>query len=251
MNLLLVNINMSNINTMIMKKLLFLLFISCSIHAIAQTDYYYYYGNNKMPLTLNENKICVCIPKEYKAVNERILANVRLLATINDNAFEIFVIKQSDYEKLTSLDSWEEDAKYVILTSVFLTEKNEELFSTPYLNVRLKKEDDVDLLTAYVERYKLKIVRNMLSMPLWYILSVTLESEKSPLECANELYESGNFAVSEPDMAGSAVLDYSAAVRGITKPNSQNTLYDLQGRRLMVKPAKGVYIENGRKRMVK
>ena len=25
---------------------LFLLFISCSIHAIAQTDYYYYYGKN-------------------------------------------------------------------------------------------------------------------------------------------------------------------------------------------------------------
>ena len=30
-------------------------------------------------------------------------------------------------------------------------------------------------------------------IPLSYTLAVTLDSEKSPLECANEMFESGNF----------------------------------------------------------
>ena len=57
------------------------------------------------------------------------------------------------------------------------------------------------MLTSYAEQYKLVIVSNSPLMPLWYILAVTPESEKSPLECANELYESGNFVSSVPDLA--------------------------------------------------
>ena len=36
---------------------------------------------------------------------------------------------------------------------------------------------------------------------------------------------------------------------GMERPND-NALFDLQGRRLLSKPKKGVYIENGRKRVV-
>jgi len=49
------------------KLILMLLFITCSIHAVAQSDYYYdsYYGT-KIPLILNENKgdrICPLSPR--------------------------------------------------------------------------------------------------------------------------------------------------------------------------------------------
>ena len=174
--------------------MMILYIISCSIYTIAQTDYYYYNGT-KIPLTLNENKVCVSTYKDNKDVSERILANVQVLETINYGfyeAFNIIVISKSDFEKLTSQDFWEEDAKSVILTSCYLTENNEDLYSTPFLAVRLKKEEDIDLLASYAEKYKLKIVGNNQFMPSWYYLSVTLESEKSPLECANELYETGN-----------------------------------------------------------
>ena len=162
---------------------------------------YYYYKGTKIPLTLNESKVCVNIPKECKGTSERVQANAKVLTTINDDTFDIFVISRSDFEKLTSLDSWKEDSKSVILTSVYFTERNEKVYSTPHLYVKLKKEQDIDLLKSYAEKYKLRIVKNVPSMPLWYILSVTLESEKSPLECANELWETGYFASSEPDFA--------------------------------------------------
>ena len=169
-------------------------------YPVINMAYYYYYQGKKIPLTLNENKVVVSIPKDCGEITERFRANVQTLFMINDEAFDIYVIPQSEYEKLTTLDFWEKDAKSIVLTSSYFTESNEEVFATPYLNVRLKKEEDIDLLTSYAEQYKLTIVGNSPLMPLWYILSVTPESGKSPLECANELYESGNFASSVPDL---------------------------------------------------
>ena len=86
--------------------LLMLLFcITCSTHAIAQTDYYYY-QRKKISLTLNENKVCVSIPKECNLACERIYSNVQPLDMIRSEDFEMRVISRSDFEKLTSLDSW-------------------------------------------------------------------------------------------------------------------------------------------------
>ena len=176
-----------------------LLCFLCPVHTIAQTDYYYYKGN-RVPLTVNENKVVVSIPKECDETCERIRANVNVLGMVEDETFDILVIARSDYEHLTSMNSWEEDAKSVILTSCYITENNEEICASPYLNVRLKNEQDRNLLTMYAEEYKLKIVYNIPYMPLWYILSLTLDSEKEPLQIANELYETGNLAESVADL---------------------------------------------------
>ncbi len=162
--------------------------------------YYYYYQGKKIPLTLNENKVVVSIPKEYDEIDKRIRANVQVLLKINAETFDIIVISRPNFEALTSLDFWGEDAKSVILTSSYYTETNEEVFATPHLNVRLKNEQDIDLLNSYAEEYRLRIAGKSAFMP-WYILAVTPESEKSPLEIANELFESGNFAASVPDLA--------------------------------------------------
>ena len=186
------------------KKIILLFFlISCSIHAIAQT-YYYYYNGNKIPLILNENKVCVSVPKEYDKTCERIRENAQVWATMSDENFDTFIITRSEYEKLVSQVFWEEDSKSVILTSSYYTVDNKEVFETPYLNVKLKNEDDKDLLASYAEKYKLRIMGDgpfSPLMPLWYSLYVTLDSKKSPLDCANELQESGDFVYSILDLA--------------------------------------------------
>ena len=175
------------------------LYYGAHLYLIPQTEFYYYKGT-KILLTLIKNKVCVSIPKECDESCERIRDNVKVLHTIADEIFDTFVISLSEYEKLTSLDFWKEGSRSVILTSCYFTENKEEVYASPYLNLRLKKEEDIGLLTSYAEQYKLKIVENDRFMPLWYILSLTLDSNKSPLECANELYESGDFAASVPDL---------------------------------------------------
>jgi ferredoxin-thioredoxin reductase catalytic subunit len=116
---------------------------------------------------------------------------------------------RADLEKLTSLDFWEEDSKSVIITPCFYRDDDRgefwrEVFSTPYLMVFLKKEGEIDLLTPYLEKYKLKIARDWSSDPRMRFLCslyVTPESEKSPIEIANEMFESGDFAGSRPSFA--------------------------------------------------
>ena len=213
---------------MIMNRnlLLTLVLAFCSTLVSAQT-YYYYYQGNKIPLTLNDSKVCVSIPKDCEKTSETIRANVH------------------------SLESWEEDAKSVMLTSCYFTEDNKELVASPYLNVRLKKEKDIDLLTSYAEQYKLTIVRNSPLMPLWYILALTLDSVDDPLEIANELFESGDFASSIPDLV-SLTSEVTTVWNIITAfPDASSEIYDLQGRRLSAIPQKGVYIQNGKKIIVK
>lgn len=94
-------------NKMIMNRnfLLTLVLAFCSTLVSAQT-YYYYYQGNKRPLTLNEGKVCVSIPKDCEKTSETIRANVQTLNTIGDEAFDIYVITRSDFEKLTSLEFW-------------------------------------------------------------------------------------------------------------------------------------------------
>ena len=232
------------------KKYFLMLFcILCSIHAMGQTAFYYYQGN-KIPLTLNESKVCISIPKGDEKLGERILSNVESLQEVIDDAFDMFVITRQSFDKLTSQDFWEEDSKAVILTSCYFTENNEEVFATPYLNVRLNKEEDVDLLNKYAEEYRLNNCGNRPLMPLWYILSVTPDSGKSPLECANELYESGVFAASVPDLAANGDITEVRSFNSAPTDESSD-IYDLQGRRLNVKPSKGLYIQNGKKYLVK
>lgn len=239
----------TDMDSMVMRSkflLLFLMLISCSIPTMAQSNFYYYKGE-KIPLTQNGNKVVVNIPKENEGIIERIHANAQILDSIKDETFHSVIISRSDFEMLTLCDFWEKDADSVILTSSFFTENKDEVFSTPYLNVRLKKGDDKDLLASYAESYKIRIVRNSPLMPLWYILSLTLESEKNSVDIANELYETGLFASSEPDLA-SMDLDYvPTSVRSITQPNVRNTVYDLQGRKVNSKSKKGIYIQNGKK----
>lgn len=226
----------------------FLFFVTCSIHAIAQTDYYYHNGN-KIPLTLNEKKVVVSIPKEYESTRERIADNVKALFTMKDESFDCFIITREDYEKLTSMDFWAEDAKSIILTSSYFTESNKEVFATPYLSVKLKTEEDADLLALYAEKYGLVISNRVPLTSLWYILYITPASEKNTLECANELYESGDFASAVPDFASNDIMAEETNIRSFinTTPNGFSEAYDLQGRRLTGEPQKGVYIRDGKK----
>ena len=241
------------------------LFLSASVSEVKAQTYYYYndYTGKKTPLTLNESKVVVSIPKEYDKTCKRVNSNVKALYTINDGDFDIIIISQSDYEKLTSLDFWEEDAKSVIITPSFFIEDDlyrengfGTAFSTPYVCIKLKKEEDADLLASYLEQYKLRISWHVPSLPLVYILALTLDSEKSPLEIANEMFESENFASSEPDFAFAGNGAYETdVVRSITtsKTGASSDTYDLQGRRMVEdKPLqRGIYVKDGRKFVVK
>ena len=181
-----------------------LLLISCSIGIFAQTSFYYYKGE-RIPLTENNQKVCVSIPKGKGEINEK-LNNVDALDKISGTDFHTFVIRQSDLKKMSASNSWKEDAKSILLSSCYKTADSIEVFLTPHLYVRLKKDQDINLLLSYAERYRLRIVKQNSFMPLWYILSVSLDTGKNALDVANELWESGKFAAAEPALSSDDLL---------------------------------------------
>lgn len=185
--------------------MLVLIIIIYTIPSVAQKDYYYYKGK-RIPLYINENKVCVSVPKTDRLTREKILANVVVLDNIFDESFDISVIARSDYSKLIKLNYWKEDSRNAIVTSCYYTEDGTEVFASPYLNVKLNTEQDFDILNSSVESLGLKIVRNDTLMPLWYILSITKDCNKNTLECANILWESGKFAASVPDLCSDDYL---------------------------------------------
>lgn len=193
---------------MIMSKkviLILLLLISCSIGTIAQTSYYYYKGK-RIPLTVDYSKVCVSIPKNKGEVSKELLKNINILDKIKDADYDISIIQQSDLQKLSALSSWKEEAMSILLSPCYRTTEGHEGFLSPYLTIELKREQDFDLLLSYAERYGLRIVKQDLFMPLWYVLSISSETGKNALEIANALWESGDFASSEPDLCSNIMI---------------------------------------------
>lgn len=198
-------LNISTMNTSKKFILMILLLISCPIGIKAQTSYYYYKGK-QIPLTLNESKVCVSIPKDKGGVSKELLKDIQVLDTIRDDIFDIFIIQQSDFKQLSASTSWEKEAKSVMLSPCYRTKEGKEVFLTPYLSVRLKREQDIDLLMSFAEKFELRIAKNDSLMPLWYILSTSSETGKNTLEVANALWESEKFAASEPDLSFKKIL---------------------------------------------
>ncbi|MGK7899359.1 MAG: S8 family serine peptidase, partial [Xenococcus sp. (in: cyanobacteria)] len=81
----------------------------------------------------------------------------------------------------------------------FLTENGEEVGVSHLFYVKLKNEEDVTALQVLAQEYKVDILGNNKFMPSWYTLSCSTKSSGNALEVADKFYESGLFAVAEPD----------------------------------------------------
>ncbi len=185
---------------------IFFLFLLCADATHAQSSYYY--KGKKTPLIDHNNKVCVSIPKDKSDKSDDILKNVKVIDRIDDPNYDIFIIPKSDQRRLfASISSSLNLETYQILFSpCFNTLDGSEVFSTPYLNVRLKKEQDINLLFEYAERYSLKIVKRDSLMPMWFILSVTPGTGKNAVDLANMLWDSGLFSASVPDLCSHDIL---------------------------------------------
>ena len=180
--------------------LILILLVSFPLCIIGQASYYYYNGK-QTPLTINENKICMSIPKDKGILGLELLKDINHLDSIIDAEFYIYIIQQSDLKWLTASTLWKKAAHSILLSPCYRTKEGKEVFLTPYLSVRLKREQDIHLLSSYAEKYGLRIVCNSPLMPLWYVLSITSETGKNALDIANTLWESDDFKASSPDLS--------------------------------------------------
>ena len=203
--------------------------------SIFPEEYYRYWvsDDNKDVFSYERIKPVNEMPKELVYTSQDVNRIMRDLLGVSG---ELRTDRPSDDEQIITYDEYQNGVQtgktasvlydsgyisYIVLRDGTITGETDpdrfvskkEVYETPYLNVKLKKEEDASLLASYAERYRLKIDGNSSYMPLWYILHVTPESEKSPLKCANELFESGEFASAVPDLSSDDDFDLGIAYR--------------------------------------
>jgi len=64
-------------------------------------------------------------------------------------------------------------------------------------------------------------------------------------------YNQGGTRVPPLNKRGIVLRDYETGISMPSVSNKKNTLFDLQGRKLQGKPSRGIYIENGKKILIK
>ena len=190
-----------------MKRILLIILtlLFCSIGIIAQTSYYYYKGT-KIPLVVNTDKVCINIPKNITRYCNALITNAKVLDKIVDTDYEISIIQQSDIKILSSILKLKEKYSSVLVSQCFITQEGMEVYSTPYINIRLKQEEDINKLVSFADKYSLKILKQDTFLPLWYILSITPETGNTAVEIANRIWESGVFEASVPDLCSKELI---------------------------------------------
>jgi hypothetical protein len=74
------------------------------------------------------------------------------------------------------------------------------------------------------------------------------------LDFFNMLPLAGNYnSLVACEVNGDVLYQVSTAIQSVRsrQPNDNGAIFDLQGRRLSSPPAKGIYIQNGRKRILR
>lgn len=178
------------------KLLLLSMMMLCSMIAFSQS--YYYYNGKKEYVNEDLTKITI-LSKPSKAMKnaKSITTDLQKLQTISDARYDISVysLVNTKTKSTSSLKAvLAETLEDAIVLPCYTDKNGSEMVMTNYLSVKLKSESDIDVLYATSKEYGLEIVDQNKYMPLWYSLSITSETEKTTLDVANELFESGLFA---------------------------------------------------------
>ena len=167
-------------------------------YPVVSADDYYWYKGNKIYLERGN--------QEYIIYDDALLSEIdkqKLAMSESDLYLEEPNLKWG----ITKPNTVIEDLEHVLYRMPsYTSEGRTNFFVTHSFLVKLKDSGDLPILQNMAEQYNVKIVREEL-FPLWYLLVCNLPSSSNALDIANRFYESGKFAVSEPNFMGGIVLD--------------------------------------------
>lgn len=206
--------------------IIFMLLAGC-LSSTAGTPYYYCLGKKK-PLTEVSNRMSVAV---NSSAPMSLSSGYSVVREIKDNSFRILVCEDNSPNVLPSgAVSFEAKLKEVstdaMVSPCYKNEDGDNIVITPYLNVKLKKASDYTLLENAARENNLTIVTQDQFMPLWYILSVTTETNGTSLDIANSLYETGLFAEAIADFSSENNLQCSYDPLVTQQWGLYNAIYD-------------------------
>jgi subtilisin family serine protease len=179
------------------------LFLFSILSINAQSNYYYYYKGQKVYLELDKSTVNLITNNSFtNSETTNIGLNPYTLQQDSELASNKFgkVQYQSEptlinfYQKINLLKS-KPNIKSIGL--FFKRNGTTSIGTSNYFYVKLKSENDFNVLQQYTTQKSVQIVKQVPNMSLWYILSTT-NTQFSSLELSNQFYESGLFADIDP-----------------------------------------------------
>ena len=176
-----------------------------SNYAYAQeTDSYYYYGGNRKYISKIESEKYVFfnsgeefleLINKVKEFDHEIL---KYSIDIGDNIWSNWAIVKRDYGTKNNFEYLRE--KYYV-APFFEIESGETTGASHIFYVKLKSQEDLNLLKRYAKELNVNIVSQNKFMPLWYTLSCSADSDtENSITAANYFYETGDFEAAHPDL---------------------------------------------------
>ena len=164
--------------------------------ASAQVSYYYYHGNQ---ITLEVDPMTiVTITQKNTLAPQRPPIGLQLTDTIEDSRNRILV-----YRRTTSVTAPIQmpSSPSMSVLPCYKSETGELLVPDGYLYVKLRNLSDYPLLQEMAAENDCDIVDQSNDMPLWYMLKASNGTGNNPVDIANTIYESGNFAAAFPSFS--------------------------------------------------
>ncbi len=170
---------------------------------MSQNNSYYWYKSKKVALESLDTKKFIIFDLGSDTSDD-------ILKTFSDNNIKVsnmcskenMVIKNSKWAVVdkTTYQSLKQKKLDICYEGPFYkNQSNIEAGLSHVFYVKLKKEQDENVLDNYAKENKVKIIERDKYMPLWFTLSCSKESSGNALEMANLFYESNLFEASEPE----------------------------------------------------
>ena len=175
-----------------MKKLYVLMLLLCISFGAFAKDTFYYSGDEKIKLQEIAGKEVVIFPAATTQIAK--MAGFSGGREIKDDRLAISVVSEST----ASLKTIKHMSVPVRMEKCYRDSQGLELIPTGYINLKLKKSGDRDLLDRRAAEFGLEITEQNRYMPLWFELVINFENESSVIDIANRLFETGDFETCSP-----------------------------------------------------
>ena len=167
---------------------------------VSAQDAFYYFGTEKIPLTQAPGKIVVrtSLSENVPTVH----GGMRVTNTISDSRQRLMVCETDAMnESVRKVAVAELSVHGAVCMPCYNDAQGLELWPTGYVSVKLKSASDISSLQSAAKKYGLDILEQDQFMPLWYLLQCGKNTGISPIDAANSLQESGDFAAASPNFA--------------------------------------------------
>jgi hypothetical protein len=174
-------------------------------------EYYYWYNGEKTVLELLPSKKFILLQSSEDSIQLKAKFTEEGITVIEFGKTELNALdnkltdKEYDFwgmvEKESSLPILTDNEEIAYEAPFFLISSSPVALSNRFY-VKLKNEEDFDILKNLAEEKKIEIYGNDRYQTLWYVLSCDKNSEGNALQMANFFYESGLFEAAEPELLG-------------------------------------------------